>query len=73
MKKTVFLLLLLFATPVYADNSERIKELSGEFKELKSRQDEYTQVLQNIVMRQVQIQGIIAELENQDKPKEEKK
>lgn len=72
MKKLLFIVLLVstMCSPVFADNSERITELTAEFKSLQTKQAEYTQALQTIILRQAQIQGIVTELENQDKAQE---
>ena len=70
MKKYLIIGLLLISSTAYADNAIRIKELTNEFEGLKVKQQEYSQVLQNIIIRQAQINGIVSELESQDKPKD---
>jgi hypothetical protein len=68
--------MLLVCTTAFADNSTRIKELQEEGKTLLEKRQQYTQVMQQIDMRLVEIQGAVKELQNQDKPQdkpEEKK
>lgn len=68
MKKIIliFLILCLIIPFAFADNSQRIQELKQEKEELQSRSQQYRQILQNIDIRIIEINGIIKELEKQD-------
>lgn len=67
--KRIALLLLLIATPAFADSSTRIKELETEFQKLTDTRQQYVTEIQKIEVRMIEIQGVVKELT----PKEEKK
>jgi len=67
MKKLVVVILtLMLITPLFADNSKRIEELTKEGKELIQRKQQLNDALQKIDIRLIQIQAIIDELNKQD-------
>ena len=67
MKKLIIITLLLVTTLCFADNTDRIKELTTEAQELQKNLTQYNQVVSNINIRLLQIQAIVGELTEQDK------
>ena len=72
MKKLIIITLLLIAPLCFADNTDRIKQLTAEAQELQKNLTQYNQVVSNINIRLLQIQAIVGELTEQDK-KDDKK
>jgi len=60
MRLVIALLLVMMVTPCFA--SDRVDELGKEAQELIQRRAEYTQVLNNINVRLIQIEAIMGEL-----------
>ena len=61
MKKVVVILVLCFVTSfVFAE--DRVAELQAEAQMLQSRLEEYQQIISNIQIRLIEIQGAIKEL-----------
>lgn len=67
MKKLIIITLLLVTPLCFADNTDRIKELTTEAQELQKNLTQYNQVINNIQVRLIQIQAVITELTEQDK------
>jgi len=72
VKKIAFVLVLFMGGFLFADNGERIKELTNEGTKLVQKKNELTNTINDIDIRLIQIQAIIVELESQDK-KDKKK
>ena len=67
MKKWIAVfIVILMATSVFADNTERIKELTTEATQLQQRLQQYQRMTQNIQVRLIQLNAIILELREQD-------
>ena len=74
MKKIVLAIALVFiCSMARADNSVRIKELTDEGNKILQERQQVTQYLANMEKRIIEIQAIIKELQEQDKPKPEPK
>ena len=65
---TVLVVLFMASTPCFA-NEARIEELQAEAQELLGRKQQYQQIVNNIDVRIIEIQGIIKEY-NLDKVEE---
>ena len=67
MKKLIIITLLLITPLCFADNTDRIKQLTTEAQELQKNLTQYNQVINNMQVRLIQIQAVIGELAEQDK------
>ncbi len=74
MKKVIVIVLaVMFITvSACADYSNRISELKAEDEILEQREIQYNQILNNIRVRRIEIQGIIKELARMENEKEVK-
>lgn len=73
MKKLILTLsILLIASPVFADNSARIKELQGEFTKCQQRFQQLEAEKVRVQEAAQRIVGAIVELKNQDAAEKKK-
>lgn len=70
-KLLIISLILLWALNLQADNSIRTKELIDEGNKILQERQQVVQYLENINKRVIEIQAIIKELQEQDKPAKE--